>query len=136
MRDRILKKIERIEEYLGYIRKLKPDCSRKIKTDPIYRGALFHYLYLISDNCISLAELIIKMNRFAPAESYHEAIDILGDKKIIPGEFAYEFAQIASFRNFLAHDYENVDYALICEEILNKVDDVVLYLKYIKDFLG
>ena len=35
-------------------------------------------------------------------------------------------------KRFLAHDYEKVDYVEICENSLNKLDDIKTYLKYIK----
>lgn len=95
-----------------------------------------HYLYLMADNCVSLAEMVIKRDDLEKPESYHEAIDILGEHKILPPEFAYEFARIASFRNFLAHDYEKVDYLVICEQTLNKLDDVKAYLGFVRNHLG
>jgi uncharacterized protein YutE (UPF0331/DUF86 family) len=55
---------------------------------------------------------------------------------VLPREFAYEFAKIASFRNFLAHDYEKVDYLVICKDILQKLDDIYKYLSYIKKSLN
>jgi len=55
--------------------------------------------------------------------------------KIIPREFAYNFAKIASFRNFLAHDYEKIDYLIICEDTLSKLDDIRRYLGYIEKYL-
>ena len=135
MLDRIKKKISKIRTYLGYIEDMKPDCTEKIYLDPIYRGALFHYLYLVSDSSIALAEMVIKHSNYAPVESYHEAIDLLGEKKVIPEKFAYNFVNIASFRNFLAHDYEKVDYDFICDEILSKMTDVERYLLYIEEYL-
>ncbi|MHB1646539.1 MAG: DUF86 domain-containing protein [Candidatus Acididesulfobacter diazotrophicus] len=131
MQDRIEKKIKRIKNYLRIIDQLKPDCISKIHTDPIYKGALLHYLYIVSDSCVSIAEMIIKYKNLEQPESYYEAIDILGEHKIIPPEFAYEFAKIASFRNFLSHDYEEINYKIICEEILGKLEDVEIYLNYI-----
>jgi len=56
----------------------------------------------------------------------------LGEYSIIPKEFAYDFAKIASFRNFLAHDYEEIDALIICEDALHKLDDIEKYLTFIK----
>ena len=50
-------------------------------------------------------------------------------------EFSYNFAKIASFRNFLAHDYEKIDYLIICEDTLSKLDDIKKYLGYIEKYL-
>jgi uncharacterized protein YutE (UPF0331/DUF86 family) len=60
---------------------------------------------------------------------------MLGEEGIISKEFAYDFAKIASLRNFLAHDYEQIDYLIICDEILNKLDDIKKYLNFIEKSL-
>ncbi|HDO22351.1 MAG TPA: DUF86 domain-containing protein [Nitrospirae bacterium] len=51
---------------------------------------------------------------------------------MIPPDFAYEFVPIASFRNFIAHDYEKIDYIKLCREALGRLDDITKYLNYIK----
>lgn len=56
---------------------------------------------------MTLAELVIKHKKLRIPQLYHEAIDILGENRILEPAFAYKFARIAGFRNFLAHDYEN-----------------------------
>ena len=43
--------------------------------------------------------------------------------------------KIASFRNFLAHHYERIDYKEICKNTLNKLNDIRQYLHYIKESL-
>ncbi len=131
MLHKIEKKIDRLRYYLKLLNDLKKDCKEKFLKDPIYEGALLHYLYLVSDGAVALAEMVIKYKSLPPAQSYYEAIDKLGDYDILPKEFAYNFAKIASFRNFLAHDYEKVDYLVICDEILDKLYDIENYLDYI-----
>ncbi len=128
-------KIEKIEKYLEILEDFKVDCKQRFSQDHIFEGALLHYLYLVSDSCISLAEMIIKYKSFRTTQSYFDSIIILGDKKVLPREFAYKFAQIASFRNFLAHDYEDVNYLVICDEVLDKLQDIKQYLKYIKEVI-
>ena len=133
MQHKILKKIARVEYYLSLLDEYKKeDCKKRFLEDPMYEGALLHYLYLVSDGSIALAEMVLKYKNLTTAQSYYDAIDILGEYKIIPRDFAYEFAKIASFRNFLAHDYEKIDYLLICEEALHKLEDIRRYLEYIK----
>lgn len=128
-------KIERIEGYLKIINSIKDDCLKKFLKDPVFRGALLHYLYLTADSCITLSEMIIRYKGLRTPQSYSEAIDILGENNIIPPEFAYEFAKIASFRNFLAHDYDRVDYLAICNEVLIRMSEIVEYLSHIRKSL-
>ena len=129
---KIEKKISKLERYLNLLESFKKDCKSRFLNDPIFEGALLHYLYLVSDGCIVLAQMVLKRKDLDNPQSYFDAIDTLGEKGVLPKEFAYEFAKIASFRNFLAHDYENIDYLIICEEALSKLDDIKLFLKYIK----
>lgn len=134
--ERIRQKIGRIEEHLRTLRSIKDDCRTRFVADPVYRGALLHYLYLLSDNCIVLAELIIKRRGLRIPQSYAESFDILGENHLLDPNFAYDFAVIASFRNFLAHDYEKIDQEVICGQILHKLDDVDRFLREIREALG
>ncbi len=136
MLHRIESKIAAIEDILTILDELKPECDEKFLSDKIYHGALLHYLYLVSDSSIALAEMVIKYKNIPKSNSYYESIDLLGEKGIIPANFAYDFAKIASFRNFLAHHYERVDYKEICQNTLDKLDDIKLYLTYIKNNLN
>lgn len=132
MQHKIENKISKLNYYLKLLREYKPDCKTRFLNDPMYEGALLHYLYMVSDGCITLAEMIIKLKSLSPPQSYYEAIDILGENNILPREFAYHFAKMASFRNFLAHDYEKIDYLVICDEVLEKLDDIDEYLQLIE----
>lgn len=132
MLHKIESKIVKIEELYLLLKEIGKDCKEKFLTDKIYQGALLHYLYLISDSCIVLAEMMIKYKNIPRSESYYQSIDLLGEYGIIPANFAYDFAKIASFRNFLAHDYEKVDYKIVCEDTLAKLDEIKTYLEYIK----
>ena len=136
MLHKIENKIKKIESTHDLLDEIGKDCKKKFLTDKIYQGALLHYLYLISDSCIALAEMVIKHKDLPFADSYYESIDTLGEYNVIPADFAYDFAKIASFRNFLAHHYEKVDYIVVCEKSLNKLDDIKSYLNYIKKDLN
>ncbi len=130
--ERILQKIGRINEYLSIIEPLKDDCLNRFDKDALYRGALLHYLYLLADTSITLAEMVIKKKELRPPQSYSEAFDILGEHNILDPQFAYSFARIAGFRNFLAHDYETTDAKIICNKVLSSTSDVKRYIEQIK----
>jgi uncharacterized protein YutE (UPF0331/DUF86 family) len=134
--ERIRQKIGRIKEYLNLVRSIKDECLSRFQSDPIYRGALLHYLYLLSDTCISLAELVIKQKSLRVPQSYHEAIDILGENGILEPGFAYEFTKIAGFRHFLSHDYEKIEAEFVCKVIMEKLGEVDVFIKQIEKALG
>jgi len=135
LKERINQKIGKIREYLKLLRDLEADCLEKFQIDPIYRGALLHYLYLMADTCVALAEQVIKLKSLRAPQSYHEAFDILGDAGVLKVDFAYSFAKIAGFRNFLAHDYEHVQSQVVCKDVLGQLSDVEEFLKQITSVL-
>ena len=57
--ERILQKTGRLNEYLTIIENIKNECNDRFDHDPVYRGALLHYLYLMADTSIVLAEMVI-----------------------------------------------------------------------------
>jgi len=133
--ERIYQKIGRIREYHAQLQSMEADCINRFAIDPIYRGALLHYFYLLADSCVALAELVIRQKKLRLPQSYHEAFDILGESRLLDPAFAHDFAKIAGFRNFLAHDYEQIDHRFICDKMLPKLSDVENYLRQIEEKL-
>ncbi len=131
--DKVKNKIGRIKYYIKLIESLKADISIKFISDPIFSGALLHYLFLLTDSCIAVAEMIIKEKKFRSPQTYSETIELLGENEIIKKEFAYEFARISGLRNFLAHDYEEVDKDTIIDNILPRLADIKDYIKQIEE---
>ena len=115
--------VGRIKEYLEIIESIKDDCDERFDSDAVYRGAMLHYLYLVADTSIVLAEMVIKQKGLRIPQSYSEAFDILGNSGVLNPDFAYSFAKIADFRNFLAHDYDRIDARIICGNILDSIAD-------------
>lgn len=133
--ERIRQKTGRVREYVKYLEAMQPDCKSQFISNHIYRGAVLHYLYLMADSCIALAEMVIKKRNLRPPQTYYEAFDILGDNDILDREFACSFAGIAGFRNFLAHDYDNIDAEKICTDAMNKLPEVKEFLMQIEQAL-
>ena len=136
MIERIIQKIGRIDEYLNIIESIKHECRERFDKDPLYRGAMLHYLYLMADTCIVLAEMVIKKRGLRPPQYYAESFDILADGGVLESSFAFSFAKIAGFRNFLAHDYEQVEAQIVCDIIIRSLADVRTYIHQIKTSLA
>ena len=81
MQHNINKKIAKLNYYLKLLNEYKVDCKKRFLSDPMYEGALLHYLYLVSDGSISLAEMIIKHKSLDSPQSYYEALNKLDEIK-------------------------------------------------------
>jgi uncharacterized protein YutE (UPF0331/DUF86 family) len=60
MRHKIEAKTKRVRYYLSLLQTYKPECKERFASDPMFEGALLHYLYLASDGCIAHAEMLLK----------------------------------------------------------------------------
>lgn len=130
--EAIGRKISRIRSHLEILASLNENCVDRMKTDPLYRGSVLHYLYMMADSCVALAEMVIKHKELPKPQSYADTFDVLGENEVLPPAFAYDFARIAGFRNFLAHDYERINYEDICQVMLTKLEEVEQYLKHLE----
>jgi uncharacterized protein YutE (UPF0331/DUF86 family) len=135
MSEKILQKIGRLREIIGLLSTLRTDCRERLKSDPVYRGALLHYLYVLADGSVSLAEMTISARGLRPPQTYREAITRLGEAGILNPAFALDFSRIAGFRNFVAHDYENLDGEIVCA-VLDRLEEVEEFLKAIETSAG
>lgn len=65
-----------------------------------------------------------------------EAFYILNAERIIPDDLTKKLARMVGFRNFLAHDYETIDYEIVYDIIQNKLNEIFQFLKDISNSLG
>ena len=83
-----------------------------------------------------MMERILQKMGLRTPQSYSEAFDILGEGGVLEPEFAYAFAKIAGFRNFLAHDYDKIEAAIICGKVINSISEVKQFIRQISESCG
>jgi len=135
-KEGILQKLELLREYVGYLKGYQKYTLRDLEKDYTLRGAVERYFELAIESVIDIAEIIISDLRLQKPEEYREAIDILGEKGIIPDEFAYYFAPIAGFRNILVHEYAKVDLEEVYRHLKDNLPDFDRFARYIADYLS
>ena len=135
-REDILQKLEILREYVGYLKGYQKYTLDDLKRDYTLRGAVERYFELSIECVIDIAEIIISDLKLQRPEEYREAIDILGEKGIIPNEFAYYFAPIAGFRNILVHEYAKVDLKEVHRHLQENLPDFDKFARYIANYLS
>jgi len=135
-REDILQKMEVLREYVGYLKGYQKYTLDELKKDHTLRGAVERYFELAIECVVDIAEIIISDLRLRKPEEYREAIDILGEKGIIPDKFAYYFAPIAGFRNILVHEYTKVDLKEVYRHLKEDLPDFDRFARYIADYLS
>ncbi len=131
----IAERIFKIEENLQFLYEYLPRCHEAIE-EKIIGDAILYNLYLLSDRVLRLAEVICKYKNAGYPDSYSGFIYRLGDIGVLEKKFAYKFANIAKFRNFLAHQYDEIDKKQVCDEMEVNLQLVRKFLDQVKFNLG
>lgn len=135
-REDILQKLELLRDYVSYLKSYQKYTLENLQKDYTLRGAIERYFQLAIECVIDIAEIIISELKIKRPEEYREAIDLLGEKGIIPGDFAYYFAPIAGFRNILVHEYTKVDLKEVHRHLQEDLPDFDKFARYIADYLS
>ncbi|MGB9715226.1 MAG: type VII toxin-antitoxin system HepT family RNase toxin [Thermodesulfovibrionales bacterium] len=135
LKEKVTDKIDRLKEYVGYLKTYQKYTLDDLKKDPTLRGAVERYLQLSAECVIDIAEIMIAELGFRKPEEYREAIDILGESGILPDEFAYYFAPIAGFRNILVHEYAKIDLKEVHRHLQHDLADFDKFTGYIIEYL-
>lgn len=112
-------KISYIKKRLGIAKEYQRYSLLDLERDSLVKNAVERELYVIAQAVIDLAEAIVGFKNLRKPTTMREAIEILGEEKILPKEFVEEFINIVGFRNALAHDYEDLRLEVV-HEVLQK----------------
>lgn len=119
----VASRLSRLQEYLGYLQKLRRYPYRQFSRDPFIRGSAERYLQLAIECCLDLGNHLISDRGLRKAQDYAEVFGILGEAKFIPAAFAKRIAPMAGFRNILVHDYLRVDPKRVYEFLQERLGD-------------
>ena len=99
----------------------------------LHNSALW-LLYTAIQGCIDIAMHVISSKTLRTPESYSDVFYVLAEAGILNPKEAEEFADMAKFRNVLAHTYARVNLEItyrILQEKLNNIEK--LYTKLLKE---
>lgn len=122
--EAIENKISALRRYLAILhaqRDLTPD---QLASEVMLRGAVERYLYLAAQSAIDLAEAVIAWRGLRKPSSFGEAFVVLQEAGMLSPPLAENLVRMAGIRNVLAHAYERVDYAMVCDVLENRLGDL------------
>lgn len=135
----IKRKISLIQDDLVKLSSLKNYSFNDIVSDPIKQAAVERFLERTINRAIDINQHLIKElanEEISPPKDYKEAFLILADMGIYSKEFAQGISKSVGTRNILTHEYDKIDYSLICDSIAECLNDYQKYCDYILDFIA
>lgn len=129
-------KISSIRKYLKLLERYKSYSQDAIEQNPDLKGAFERYLYLAAQATIDLAEAVIAFKDFRRPTTYTDAFYVLDEQDFIPKELSEKLINMAKFRNIIAHDYEDVDFAIVYDAGQNRLVDIEEFISVMRGKLN
>ena len=131
----ITKKFQELNRYLKELEDFKSISWHEFSSSLGKQWMVFHGLQLSVQALIDVGNHILAAMGENRIEDYADIIDKLGEKNIIPSEFARQIRGMVGLRNILIHEYVSIDLNKIYEILQNRLDDFRDFIKYINQFM-
>jgi len=125
MKERIRDKIKQIEEFLETLLEIKPLTFEDYMRDMKAKAACERYVQKIIEAIIDLAYLVIRHKGLRMPEEDEQIFDILIKNKILSLELGKRLQDAKGMRNFLIHQYGEVEDEIIFNSINEELENDV-----------
>jgi len=133
MENRVIQnKLSRVEEYLTKLEQITPDNFEAYNKDWKVQMAAERLLQILIEIIIDTADRLIALKNWGPTVSSSESIRLMALKKVISSEEPY--LKMVKFRNFIVHDYERADNAIVYAILTKSLDDIRRFRDEILDY--
>lgn len=132
----IRKKLSDLGNNIQTLERLRSYPLTDLQHDREKAWSVEHGLQLSIQIIIDTGNHILAAKGEHEIEDYVDVIDKLGEKNIIPSEFAQAIRGMAGFRNLLIHEYASVDMKKVYNVLQNRLDDFRKFAGYIDMYLG
>lgn len=133
-RERILAKLDEVEQYLSEIYTNMPQSYEEYKANPLLRRAMERLLQITIEACIDTCAILVKEMKLGLPSSDEDFIDKLKDK-VLSEENVSNLKMMRKFRNILVHGYAKIDDCKVFKILKENMTDIEKFLDEVKDFL-
>jgi len=119
------------------LKKLEPFKAKKkeeLLQDLYLQDIIERNLEVAAQAVIDIANRIISLEGLEKPRDYYGAIIRLGEAGILSFEFSEKLAPIAGFRNILVHDYLDINWDEVYNN-LHQLNDLSHFMKQIKNWM-
>jgi uncharacterized protein YutE (UPF0331/DUF86 family) len=128
-------RLRRLEKALQVLQQSSKLTYEELISNDVLLSAIERNLQLAIECVLDIGNHIIAEKGFESPDDNEDIIRILGNEGVIPSDFADSIKGIAGFRNILVHEYTGIDYGLLHNYLVNRLDDFRQFARYISAYL-
>ena len=130
----IERRLEKLSVCLTKLEPFKSKEKEEILQDPYLQDIIERNLEVSAQAVIDIANRIISIEKLEKPLDYYDAIMRLGEAGILPLKFVKKLAPIAGFRNILVHDYLDINWDEVYNN-LHQLEDLTKFMTQIKKWM-
>ncbi len=128
-------RLRRLEKALQVLQQSSKLTYEELISNDVLLSAIERNLQVAIECVLDIGNHIIAEKGFESPDDNEDIIRILGNEGIVPSDFAESIKGIAGFRNILVHEYTGIDYGLLYNYLVNRLDDFREFARYISAYL-
>lgn len=137
-KDKISNKLDKLEEYLKYLQKIKQDTESETQFLGNFElfGSGERYLQLSIQSIIDVVHLILIESDIKRPEDNYKAVDAIVRNDVLSEELGEKLKSMIGLRNVLVHEYGDIDRSKIYNIINKDLKDLEGIHGSIKEYLS
>ncbi|OHA65874.1 MAG: hypothetical protein A3E07_02235 [Candidatus Wildermuthbacteria bacterium RIFCSPHIGHO2_12_FULL_45_9] len=137
-RQKILEKLQHLQEYIEYLHTLQKECSaeQSFVSDFHLFGNTERYLQLSIQAIIDASHLLILNLGFKRPTDNYEAVSTLFEKNILADDLAHAITRMIGLRNLLVHEYGQIDRKKIFHFLQHNLKDIEAFRDQISSVIA
>ena len=132
--DIILRKINFIVEHLDRLKGKGQVPLKTFLTNTDIQDIVLRNLQVVIQGCCDLAMHIVSEKEWGLPATFGGVFDILLEKKVIKPKIHQTMLKMVGFRNFIVHQYDDINMETVYINYTERLGDVRIFLKDISRF--
>lgn len=131
----IRKRLNKLDEYLSILYKLRKYSLDDFVSDPEHYGSAERFLHLAIEAILDMGNHVIADSDLGIVNWYSDIPSILASKGYIDSDLEKKWLQMIGFRNTLVHDYLEIDRTIVYEILQRHLEDIEASKRIFAQFL-
>lgn len=118
------RRLEKLDEYLGYLEEAQRYSFREFVEDPERRGSVERYLHLAIEALTDMANHVVADDDLGSVEQARDLPPLLAEHGYLEEPLVSRWQDMIGFRNVLVHEYTDIDPEQVYDVLQHQLDDL------------